>query len=152
IKPIADNTPEGERTIAKGIQAVAGMGPTTFSKGIPQYRARHDQPIQTPVTNAIVVPRTYPPSKSNNECHVLSKSSRRSFNRFCSTAGGLGKYGSGNKCKPAVMISHKENDKTAAAMIGNMWLTHRRKGMNQNCKHPQRHARTKMNSNRSEKV
>ena len=34
--PTADKVPDGERTIASGTQAVAGMGPTTFKSGIPQ--------------------------------------------------------------------------------------------------------------------
>ncbi len=38
----------GVRIIASGTQAVAGIGPTTFSKGIPQYRAGPNQPIVTP--------------------------------------------------------------------------------------------------------
>jgi hypothetical protein len=36
ISPIAENIADGERTIAKGIQAVAGIGPTIFNIGIPQ--------------------------------------------------------------------------------------------------------------------
>ena len=36
MRPMADKLAEGETTIASGIQAVAGIGPTTFSSGIPQ--------------------------------------------------------------------------------------------------------------------
>ena len=36
IRPIAEKSVEGESTIANGIHAVAGIGPTTFSKGMPQ--------------------------------------------------------------------------------------------------------------------
>jgi len=36
INPTAENIADGETTIARGIQAVAGIGPTTFNNGIPQ--------------------------------------------------------------------------------------------------------------------
>jgi hypothetical protein len=36
IRPIAEKSVEGETTMANGIHAVAGIGPMTFSKGIPQ--------------------------------------------------------------------------------------------------------------------
>jgi hypothetical protein len=36
ISPAAETTADGETTIASGIQAVAGIGPTTFRTGIPQ--------------------------------------------------------------------------------------------------------------------
>ena len=36
IRPIAETVALGETTIASGIHAVAGIGPTTFSTGIPQ--------------------------------------------------------------------------------------------------------------------
>src|ERR1051326_1553449 len=39
ISPTAEEVPEGERTIARGTHAVAGMGPITLSRGIPQYLA-----------------------------------------------------------------------------------------------------------------
>ena len=35
-KPTAENIAEGATTIASGIQAVAGIGPTIFSIGMPQ--------------------------------------------------------------------------------------------------------------------
>jgi hypothetical protein len=35
ITPTADTVDEGATTIARGIHAVAGIGPTTFSTGIP---------------------------------------------------------------------------------------------------------------------
>jgi len=36
IRLAAERTADGETTMASGIQAVAGMGPTTFRMGIPQ--------------------------------------------------------------------------------------------------------------------
>ena len=36
INAAAENMAEGETTIASGIHAVAGIGPTTLSNGIPQ--------------------------------------------------------------------------------------------------------------------
>src|SRR5438094_664661 len=36
INPAADTIAEGDTTIARGIHAVAGIGPTTLSSGIPQ--------------------------------------------------------------------------------------------------------------------
>jgi hypothetical protein len=36
IRPTAETAREGEMTIASGTQAVAGIGPTTFSSGMPQ--------------------------------------------------------------------------------------------------------------------
>ena len=36
IRPVADKVAFGETTIASGIHAVAGIGPTTLSTGIPQ--------------------------------------------------------------------------------------------------------------------
>ena len=36
IRPTAEKIAEGETTIASGIQAVAGIGPTIFRIGIPQ--------------------------------------------------------------------------------------------------------------------
>src|SRR5437868_14512106 len=36
INPAADTSAEGATTIARGIHAVAGIGPTTMSSGIPQ--------------------------------------------------------------------------------------------------------------------
>ena len=36
INPAEDMIAEGDTTIAIGIHAVAGIGPTTFSRGIPQ--------------------------------------------------------------------------------------------------------------------
>src|SRR6266540_1814331 len=57
IRPTADHMAEGETTIAKGTQAVAGIGPTTFNSGMPQYRARANHPMQMPVINASTTPR-----------------------------------------------------------------------------------------------
>jgi hypothetical protein len=57
IKPTAENIVDGETTIASGIQAVAGIGPTTFNNGMPQYRMRVDQPMQTPVIRATATPK-----------------------------------------------------------------------------------------------
>ena len=36
ISATAENIADGDRTIARGTQAVAGIGPTTFNSGIPQ--------------------------------------------------------------------------------------------------------------------
>ena len=36
IRPMAENVAFGETTIASGIHAVAGIGPTTLRTGIPQ--------------------------------------------------------------------------------------------------------------------
>src|SRR2546426_720984 len=35
--------------MASGIHAVAGIGPITFSRGMPQYRARGNHPMQIPL-------------------------------------------------------------------------------------------------------
>src|SRR4051812_36250514 len=56
MTPTAEYSADGATTIANGIQAVAGIGPMTFSKGMPQYRAWRNQPMQTPVTTATAVP------------------------------------------------------------------------------------------------
>ena len=56
ITPTAEQTADGESTIANGIHAVAGIGPITFSNGIPQYRARANHPMQIPLINAITTP------------------------------------------------------------------------------------------------
>ena len=37
---------------------------------------------------------------------------------LCKTAAGLGKYGSGNQCQPAVMSSHAQRSNTAAVNNG----------------------------------
>src|ERR1041385_107098 len=89
--PTAAQTPEGESTMAKGTQAVAGIGPTIFKSGIPQYRAWANQPMHTPVTSPTETPKVYPASSRANECQVLSNRSRASFNKLCSTVAGLGK-------------------------------------------------------------
>src|SRR5262245_36716013 len=91
INPIAEAIPDGESTNASGTQAVAGIGPITFSKGMPQYRPRGNQPMQTSVTKATMTPNRYPETKSKSECHVLSKSNLRSSIKLCSTAAGPGK-------------------------------------------------------------
>jgi hypothetical protein len=54
--PTAEKAPEGDKTMARGTQAVAGMGPMTFSNGIPQYRAIGNQPMQMPVMSAMMTP------------------------------------------------------------------------------------------------
>ena len=55
-RPTAEKIADGATTMASGIQAVAGIGPTTFRIGIPQYRACGNQPIVTPVMSASTVP------------------------------------------------------------------------------------------------
>jgi len=57
IRVIAENSADGITTIARGIHAVAGMGPMTLSTGIPQYRAGVNQPMQTPVITPAVTPK-----------------------------------------------------------------------------------------------
>src|SRR6185312_1844735 len=42
--------------IARGISAVAGIGPTSLSTGMPQYRTRDDQPMDTPLIRPSAVP------------------------------------------------------------------------------------------------
>src|SRR5437762_11225053 len=91
ISPTAENNAEGDSTMASGIQAVAGIGPTTLSKGMPQYRACGNQPMQMPLIRATATPRAYPARRSASECQVLSNRSARSFSRLCNTAAGLGK-------------------------------------------------------------
>src|ERR1043166_5024213 len=59
-RPADESVVEGETTMASGIHAVAGIGPTTFSTGIPQYRMEDDQPMQTPLINPTTTPRMYP--------------------------------------------------------------------------------------------
>ena len=56
MMPTAENLGAGDRTIASGIHAVAGIGPTTFNSGMPQYRAWLNQPMETPVTKATAKP------------------------------------------------------------------------------------------------
>src|SRR5690348_12746081 len=72
------NTPAeidcGKITSAIGIHAVAGMGPTIFSNGIPQYLALPDHPMVIPLTSPERVPREKPSTRSTSECQVLSKS------------------------------------------------------------------------------
>src|SRR6266571_4092903 len=50
ISPAAETIADGETTIARGIHAVAGIGPTILSIGIPQYRTGEDQPINIPAS------------------------------------------------------------------------------------------------------
>src|SRR5437867_847232 len=122
----AENSAEGDKTIVKGIQAVAGIGPTTFSNGIPQYRAWGNHPMQMPLSRATATPRAYPPRRSLSECQVLSKRSARSSTRLCNTAAGPGKYGNGSQRKPEVITSQKQRSKTAAATMGHMCRSQRR--------------------------
>src|ERR1043165_2253008 len=91
MRAAEEMTAEGKTTKANGIQAVAGIGPTIFNTGIPQYRMRVDQPMQMPLTNPEITPRQYPLNKSARECHVLSKSRARSLIMLCRTAAGPGK-------------------------------------------------------------
>ena len=72
MSPAAEKMAEGETTMANGIHAVAGIGPTTLSTGIPQYRTGEDQPIQTPLTKPAITPIAYPLISRMSECHVLS--------------------------------------------------------------------------------
>src|SRR5579862_4522534 len=90
INPTADSVCDGDSTMANGIHAVAGIGPITFNTGIPQYRAWANQPIQTPVINALTTPTVYPPKSRISECHVLSNRTTRSLMRLCRTPAGFG--------------------------------------------------------------
>src|ERR1043166_398307 len=126
ITPTADQTAEGASTNASGIQAVAGIGPMTFKSGIPQYRAKANQPMQTPATRATATPRAYPPSSRMSECQVLSNSRWRSSTRLQSTVAGPGKYGSGRSRNPLVTNSQTQSERTAAAKMGHMRAIHRR--------------------------
>src|SRR5437588_4843962 len=76
----ADETiADGERTIANGIQAVAGIGPTTFRSGIPQYLIGDDQPMQIPLIKPPITPSVYPLKSKARECQVLSSKRTRSL-------------------------------------------------------------------------
>src|SRR5438128_2130082 len=108
---------DGETTIASGIQAVAGIGPTTLRIGIPQYLTGANQPMQTPLVRPITTPILYPARSRNNECQVLSNNRLRSLTKLRRTAAGPGKYGSGSNRKPRVMTSHTANNRIAAVKI-----------------------------------
>src|SRR4051812_25456234 len=56
ISDTADSVGFGKSISAIGISAVAGIGPTSFMNGIPQYRTGANQPISTPHT----IPSTDP--------------------------------------------------------------------------------------------
>src|SRR5207249_3953642 len=127
MMPMAENLGEGDRTIASGIHAVAGIGPTTFNSGMPQYRAWLNQPIQTPVTKATATPSAYPARRSLREFQALSNKRARSSIRLCSTPAGPGKYGNGNNRNPEVITSQKHASETAAAIIVPMCRIHRRR-------------------------
>src|SRR5688572_7601208 len=117
-RPIAEIFPDGDSTIASGTHAVAGIGPTTFNIGMPQYRATGNQPMPMPVTIPTTTPTTYPHTSRINECQVQSTSILQSSSKAWSTPAGLGKYGSGSNRSPVVMISHPQNNRIAAAKIG----------------------------------
>ena len=57
INAAEEKIADGESTKARGIQAVAGIGPTTLRIGIPQYLIGADHPIQTPLTKPAITPR-----------------------------------------------------------------------------------------------
>src|SRR3954471_6987349 len=78
IRKIPAVTDCGKKISAIGIHAVAGIGPTTFRNGMPQYRACRFHPIVTPLISPASTPTAYPPSSSASECHVLSNSCPRS--------------------------------------------------------------------------
>src|SRR4051794_7042691 len=82
MSPAADTIAEGATTIAKGIQAVAGIGPTTLRTGIPQYRTEFDQPMDTPLKSPTITPSVYPLNSKASECQVLSSKSARSLIRL----------------------------------------------------------------------
>src|ERR1700758_4314443 len=88
INPAADTVAEGDTTIASGIHAVAGIGPTTLSSGIPQYRTDVDQPMHTPLTSPTITPSVYPLRSKTSECQVLSSKSARSLTKLRKTTAG----------------------------------------------------------------
>src|SRR6185437_4490477 len=71
ISETAERSAEGKMTIASGIHAVAGIGPTIFKIGIPQYRALDDQPMMMPLISPEREPARYPPIRRISECQVL---------------------------------------------------------------------------------
>src|SRR2546430_10114318 len=93
INPAAETIADGETTIASGIHAVAGIGPTTLSNGIPQYRTGEDHPMKRPLIRPAITPRVYPLRSKTSECQVLSSKSPRSLIKLRMTAAGPGKYG-----------------------------------------------------------
>src|ERR1041385_3296855 len=129
INPAADTTADGDNTIARGIQAVAGIGPTTLSSGIPQYRTGVDHPMQIPLIRPTSTPTVYPLRSNARECQVLSSKSARSLIRLRRTAAGPGKYGIGSSWKPNVTTSHRPSNKIAAVKIGHMCPIHERTGV-----------------------
>src|ERR1700740_586256 len=126
INEAAETTAEGERTIASGIHAVAGIGPTTFSIGIPQYRTGEDHPMQRPLIRPAITPRAYPLNSRKSECHVLSSNMARSLTKLRRTAAGPGKYGRGSNRRPNVITSQAASDKMAIVKIGHICCIHRR--------------------------
>ena len=82
ISPTAENSADGRTTIASGIHAVAGIGPTTLraafpssGRGEPADANAGDQRKRTP--NHITA------ESSHNELHVLSSKTSRSSMRLC---------------------------------------------------------------------
>ena len=57
---------------------------------------------------------------------MLSSKSARSLIKLRKTAAGPGKYGSGSKCKPAVITSQTPSKRMAAVKIGHMCRIHLR--------------------------
>ena len=106
--------------MARGIQAVAGIGPTTLSTGIPQYRTGEDQPMQMPLMRPAITPRVYPLRSKRRECQVLSSKRTRSLIKLRSTAAGPGKYGSGSSRRPDVTTSQAPSSKMAPVKIGHI--------------------------------
>src|SRR5207249_11636377 len=124
MMPTADNPGEGDRTIASGIHAVAGMGPTTFNSGMPQYLAWLNQPMHTPVTRATATPSAYPARSSRSEVQALSNKEARSSITLCSTPAGPGKYGSGSKRSTEGITCHMHGSETPPAHSGHMCHRH----------------------------
>src|SRR3954468_15536310 len=74
----------GKKISAIGIHAVAGIGPTIFRNGMPQYRACRLHPIVIPLTSPAATPTAYPEKSSLSEAHVLLSRSYRSSISVCS--------------------------------------------------------------------
>src|SRR5437867_4202423 len=133
ISAAAEKIADGETTMARGIQAVAGIGPTTLSTGIPQYRTGEDQPMQMPLMRPAITPRVYPLRSKRRECQVLSSKRTRSLIKLRSTAAGPGKYGIGRSWKPNVTMSQRPSNKIAAVRIGNICRIQERNGVQNRC-------------------
>src|SRR6266513_124834 len=76
--------------------------------------------MHTPLTSPTITPSVLPLKSKASECQVLSAKSPRSLIKLRKTAAGPGKYGSGSKWKPDVIISQRPSNRIAAVKIGHM--------------------------------